>query len=551
MTILLCSCSLTHTLSKQSAYAGAAFAPKKTVQKQINADTTARPLQFADKKGDTLTVLSDKDFTKDENGEQIRTMSINAVSVIAKSRMVAERMGKVNLDFVVSLPREMQNRCYAVMITPTLHRGENKELLEDLAVRGALLSSVQQRDYWQAEQYRKTLTRLSLFDTMRVAKKSSDFIRYPYPKGVRLDSVVQSREAIAYHYTQEVAVGENAKKMLVTLGGRVVALDGSSYRLPSVDTLVYNISSMLAFVDTTSRYVTKIVDKYATVQDRNYLAFKVNNTQIIDTLGSNGEQLLKIKTLMLSVIEQQDFIIDSIVLTATSSPEGGCARNSQLAAERAKSLAEYLYNEVDPSIDTLLTIRSVAEDWAELRRLLTGDNADAIRTMIDDAKDYDALEGAIRKRYPENYKTMRKELYPKLRSVSFRYALRRRGMVKDTVHTTELDTVYARGVEYLKSRSYAKAAYCLNEYKDQNSAVALLSLGYDNEALAVLSALPPTATNHYLLAIVCTRLGKYSQGRQYYTESCAIDENMEYRGNLDPEILELRAQSSLLEIAEQ
>lgn len=540
----LCSCSLTHTLSKKSVYAGAAFAQKKAIQKPLQTDTTTQPFRFVDKRGDTLTVLSNKDFTKDENGEQMRMLTANSVNVVARSRVVAERMGKVNLDFVVSMPKDMQNRCYAVMITPTLHRGAVKEQLEDLAVRGELLSQVQERDHWQASQYRNTLTKLSLFDTVRIARKSDDFIRYPYPQGVRLDSVVRTKEAIAYHYTQEVPiVGENIKKMLVTLGGRVVALDGSSYRLPSVDTLVYNISSMLAFVYTTSRYVTKVVDKYATVQDRNYLTFKVGNTSIIDTMGSNADQLEKMKVLMKNVLTQEEFIVDSVVLTASSSPEGLYAQNAKLSAARARSLADYLRSEVDPyndyGIDTLITVRSIAEDWAELRRQLIGDNAEAIREMIDKARDYDALELAIRKRFPEDYKQIRQTIYPKLRSVTFRYALRRKGMVKDTIHTTELDTVYARGVEYLKARDYSKAAYYLNDYRDQNSAVTLLSRGYDDEAYKILVTLPPTAVNRYLLAIVCTRLRKYQEGRRYYEQSCEIDENMEYRGNLDPEITEL------------
>lgn len=538
----VCSCTLTHPLARKSSYAGASFAQKK-VSPKPEVETPVAPIKVVDASGDTVSILSKNDFTQDEKGEQIRTVTANTVSVIAKSRMIPERMGKVNLDFIVSMPKDMQNRCYAVMITPTLHRNDNKQTLEELSIRGLLLSNVQERDHWQFEKHDKFLRLMSVYDTARAERMKNDFIRYPYPSGVRLDSIVNTKEAIAYHYTQEVPVTEGSKKMLITVDGRVVALDRSNYKLPSIDTLIYNISSMLAFVDTTSRYVTKIIDKYATVQDRNYLNFKINNTQIIDTLGSNAEQLGKIKTMMQTIITQDEFIIDSIILTASASPEGFYSQNAKLSTARAKSLSEYLYHEIDPGIDTLLSIRSNPEDWVELRRLILGDsiikNRDAIVSLIDVAKDYDATEKQINRQYPDDYRYIRKTYYPQLRSVTFRYALRRRGMEKDTVHTTELDTVYAKGIAFLKARNYAKALYHLHDYKDQNTAVSLLSMGYDNEAYTLLSALKPTAINRYLLAIVCSRIEKYREGKLYYEESCALDENMEFRGGLDPEITEL------------
>ena len=49
-------------------------------------------------------------------------------------------------------------------------------------------------------------------------------------------------------------------------------------------------------------------------------------------------------------------------------------------------------------------------------------------------------------------------------------------MVKDTIHTTELDTAYLRGRQLLEKRKYAQALYVLHDYRDRNTAIALLSL---------------------------------------------------------------------------
>lgn len=58
--------------------------------------------------------------------------------------------------------------------------------------------------------------------------------------------------------------------------------------------------------------------------------------------------------------------------------------------------------------------------------------------------------------------------------------------VKDTIHTTELDTDYARSVELLRKRKYAKALYILNDYNDRNTVVAHLSMDHNEQALELV-----------------------------------------------------------------
>ena len=82
-------------------------------------------------------------------------------------------------------------------------------------------------------------------------------------------------DPVTYYYSQAVKTDETSKKMLVTLQGQVLAVDDSAYRLPPSDTLSYVVSSMLSFVDTVPRYRIKVIDKFVTVEDRNYIQFFV------------------------------------------------------------------------------------------------------------------------------------------------------------------------------------------------------------------------------------------------------------------------------------
>ena len=300
---------------------------------------------------------------------------------------------------------------------------------------------------------------------------------------------------------------------------------------------------MLSFVDTLPRYRIKVIDKFVTVEDRNYIQFFVGDTRVVDTLGDNRRQLDKISGLMRQIVEQQEFYVDTVTLTAASSPEGAYAFNDRLSQGRAEALKRYLVRRYGRSIDTMLTVRWVAEDWAELTNRIRTDrdivNRDAILELIAREKNPDRREQAIRKRFPQEYAYIRSVTYPQPRAVHFRHNLRRKGMVKDTIHTTELDTVYARGVELLQKRKYAKALYILNDYNDRNTVVAHLSMDHNEQALELLAAMPKDAVTEYLRAIACSRLGRKEEDRCHFLEACRLDERMKYRANLDPEIAEL------------
>ena len=473
------------------------------------------------------------------DGERVMALQIEQVTVVAKMRSIPERNGRVVLDFIVTLPRQLLGKSRSVVITPILHKPDESVALEDLVIRGGRFSLLQERDYWQYETYVERFRP----DTVGREAAFNRFVKFPYPEDVRLDSLVEGRSTVTYYYSQEVKTDETSKKMLVTLQGQVLAVDDSAYRLPPSDTLSYIVSSMLSFVDTLPRYCIKVIDKFVTVEDRNLIQFFVGDTRVVDTLGDNRRQLDKITGLMRQIVEQQEFWVDTITLTAASSPEGAYAFNERLSQGRAAALKRYLVRRYGRSIDTMLTVRWVAEDWQGLTNRIRTDreigNRDAILELIVEEKNPDRREQAIRQQFSKEYAYIRSVIYPQLRAVNFRYNLRRKGMVKDTIHTTELDTTYTRGVELLQKRKYAKALYILNDYNDRNTVVAHLSLDHNERAMELLATMPKDAVTEYLRAIACSRLGRKAEGREHFLEACRLDGRMEYRGNLDPEIAEL------------
>lgn len=531
---LLCGCSITGRLERRQYRADVLHVSRE--QREREQHTYQPPVLKIERDSNRFYLVPTE---VQENGERIMSMQIQQVTIRSQARTLPERLGKVVIDFVIDLPRQLQGACRSVVVTPYLHKYGEAHPLQDITIRGGLFSRVQQRDYWQFGKY----VRAFAPDSSAEARAFARFVKYPYPEGVRLDSVAAHPGHISYYYSQEVPTDETSKTMLITLQGHVMALDDSSYTLPPSDTLTYHVSSMLSFVDTTTRYKIKVISKYATVQDRNYIQFLVNDTRVIDTLGGNAAQLGKIGTRMVELIGQQEFFVDSVVLTATASPEGSFSRNCVLAQGRAHALKGYLRERIGPEVDTLVRVRWVAEDWQELTARIRNDESlqhrAEILELIDMEKDPDRRERMIREQYAEEYRDIKENVYPWLRAVTMRYDLRRQGMIKDTIHTREVDTAYMRGVELLQQRKYAKALYMLNEYRDRNTVVALLSLGYDAQALEILNGLEKSVSVEYLKAVACSRLGRKAEGREHFLTACGMDERMQYRGNLDPEITEL------------
>ena len=531
---LMFGCSVTGPLQRQKVVPGLSQLSRAERQQR---QSDHRPQVVKLQRDSSTFYLAPVDTLED--GERVMSLEIEQVTVVAKIRSVPERNGQLRLDFMITLPKQLLGGSRSVVITPVLHKPDGRMELEDLVIRGGRFSLLQQRDYWQYATYVDRFRP----DTLGREAAFNRFVKFPYPEDARLDSVAEHRGMMTYYYSEEVKTDETSKRMTVTLEGKVLGIDDSAYRLPPSDTLSYVVSSMLSFVDTLPRYRIRVIDKYVTVTDRNYIRFLVGRTEVVDTLGDNRRQLDKITDLMRQIVEQEEFYVDTIMLTATASPEGRYTANERLARGRAEALKRYLVKRYGRQIDTMLTVRWVAEGWDELVRLIRGDkelsHRDEILALIAAERNPDRREQLIRRRYPAAYARIKAQLYPLLRTVNFRYDLRRKGMIKDTIHTTELDTVYARGVELLRKRKYARALYILNDYNDRNTVVVHLSMDHNERALELLAVLPKDAITEYLKAIACSRLGRKEEGRGHFLEACRLDQRMEYRGNLDPEITEL------------
>lgn len=389
-------------------------------------------------------------------------------------------------------------------------------------------------------------------------------------EGLRLDTVIQQPNGdFIYDYVQEVAVRPKLKKVDITLEGEIYEQADPVFRIPRSKPLTFYISSLSTLADGTERYLKRILERRVEANTACYIDFGAAQSDIDPELGNNASEIGRIKQNLRSLVENEVFEMDSITVTASCSPEGDWAYNERLSRRRSEAVSTYFGRFVRDCVDSLrreqgalidldgsletarqdirFIARSDPENWRMLDELVRIDSLllPEQKSRYESLRDRepDARERLLREE--SFYPHLREKLYPRLRTVRFGFFLHRKGMLKDTIHTTVLDTAYMQGVQAIRDRDYERAVTLLRPYKDYNTAVAYCSLDYNASALSILETLPRDDKVNYLLAIVYSRRGDERSAVECYIRSCQQNPSMIHRGNLDPEISQLIRQYGL------
>ena len=388
-------------------------------------------------------------------------------------------------------------------------------------------------------------------------------------EGIRLDTVLQDINGdFVYHYTQTIRTKPKLRKVDIILSGDIWESDQKIYTMNRSEPLTFYISSLSAFVDPKERYLKRVIERRADASTACYVDFAQGKADIDLNLGNNREEMGRIQGNIRDLLENEKFDLDSIVIAASASPEGSLATNDRLSARRAEAVSGHFEKYVRHYRDSVrrnsfsvtvgeggreritrrgrneaepiaFSSKSLGENWEMLAHLVDEDS-----TMTSgekhhfisllDTDDLDLRENKMSKE--PYYKRMREVLYPRLRTVRFDFFLHRKGMIKDTIHTTELDSTYMRGIEALKERDYEAAVTLLRPYRDFNTAIAYVSLDYNASAMAILKELDRSAPVLYMLAVLYARAGDDQNAVQCYLDACRMEPSYVFRGNLDPEI---------------
>ena len=586
------------------------------------AQTMRDTLRIKDDDGRELLLM--KAIKDEATGDMVATETLDAAKVTARFRNIAERHGKLDLACSIIVPAKMQDSKWQLRFYPDMYLLGDVERLDPVLITGNAYDKARFKGY---QQYNRLLSRivsdptrfvnvraLEIFlkrnipqvyafktDSSYVSderfysiygvseqeavehytrkisrslndrrKRKLDEIYRKYVKvftdNIRLDTVMVGKNGdFIYNYVQTISTRPRLRKVDITLSGEIYEAGDKIYDIPESAPLTFYISSVAGLADETEHYVEKIIERNADASTTSRVDFRLGKADIDLSLGDNRRELGRIRRVLAGLLDNETFLLDSIIVTASASPDGRESVNWRLSRARSESISRYMDDQIRVLRDSLDRENGLQFDEAG-RRIRTnhvripfrsrykGENWDRLDFLVDeddyltagDKSRYDMLRRVpdldsrdallARERF---YPYLRDELYPRLRTVAFNFHMHRKDMIKDTIHTTVLDTTYMRGVRALTNMDYEAALAYLQPYADYNTAIAYMGLDRNHSAQEILSRLKSTASVNYLRAIVYSRLGNEQEAVQHYLLACRQDKSFVHRGNLDPEIAQL------------
>lgn len=386
-----------------------------------------KEVQFRDIKSDyrpadTLTVV-DMDghqqlimnaIRDDETGEMVATETIEAAMVTARFRNVAERHGKVDIEFQIRVPHDLFDPAWQIRFYPRMVVLEDTLNLDHILITGNQYRREQDKGYMRYRRFMESIVtdstefihigQFELFierniPALYMFKQDSSYVtdeqfescfgvdeeqaiehytnkfrrwfnnwkkdnvevmyrRYIKSPIVtdhlKLDTVIQAMNGdFIYNYIQTIQTRPKLRKVEVFLSGDIYEQERHLYSIPQAEPLTFYISSLSAFVDNTERYLSRILSRTVEENTACYIEFKAGSDAVIDTMGNNDSEIGRIKGNLASLVRNTEFDLDSIVVVASASPEGTYSFNRKLSSRRGAGVSRYFESYVRRYVDSL------------------------------------------------------------------------------------------------------------------------------------------------------------------------------------------------------
>lgn len=330
---------------------------------------------------DGREMLIMKAIRDDETGDMVATEELDAAFVVARFRNVAERHGKIDLEFQVIVPQELHDSHWQLRFHLEMYVLGDSLRLDDVVITGSEYRRTQLQGLRQYERYAgrivadsmEFVNRRSLgiflsrntrdnereaeyhytnhlakyLNGVRMSRKPEmwrKYVKVPIvTEGIRLDTVMQDIKGkyFIYNYVQTINTRPKLRKVDVTLSGAIFESDRRLYTIPVSEPLSFYVSSLNAFADGTERYKTQIVHRAVSANASAEIAFRAGRDEIDESLSDNRREIGFIKSKLRLLANSEEYELDSIIITSFASPEGSVVSNASLTYRRASSASDY------------------------------------------------------------------------------------------------------------------------------------------------------------------------------------------------------------------
>lgn len=328
--------------------------------------------------------------------------------------LLVEENGIINLAFNIDVPAKYVHTKHQYLFTPVLTDYINVLPLPAITITG--------------EKYAKILKNGKHSDHMKEKlsccpdmSNSTDIIASKEPITVEYQCIIEYKPWM--ENAELITVQRfNSKKETMVIAEELYG-NGVRVTTPPVEIVTTNV---LAIVDKMSGNID--------------LKFPMNKSKIFMSFGNNKQELEDLNKIVCDMMKSKKYVVDSLIVTASSSPDGPYSNNKRLAIERGNSVKKYFENKMGNGIFTngIARTKSIAENWNGLRALVMKSNIKNKSQVMNvlNIKDLSTRKRAMI-RLPQ-YSYIKNYILPQLRFV--KYELYYRTTTFDEVVTIATET---------------------------------------------------------------------------------------------------------------
>ncbi len=338
----------------------------------------------------------------EKTGEMVASDEIVAAHIEARFRNVAERHGKVDIEFQVIVPKEMYNPEWQLRFYPDMFVLEDSVRLDAVVVTGAGYRRAQLRGYEQYDRFLRSiitdstmLINLGLLEiflernipevfqfkndtsivtdeqfysyygvseqeaveyyTYKLLKRknqrkidSRERMRNKYIKApivtenIRLDTVLTNMNGdFVYNYVQTIATRPRLRKVDVVLSGEIFQQENLLYNMERSEPLTFYISSLSTLAEDRERYIREVVSRRVGASVKADVFFRVGRWDVEPDLADNRSEIDRVKGVLAQLAQDEVYDLDSIVVRSSCSPEGTWTANERLSQNRGAAISKY------------------------------------------------------------------------------------------------------------------------------------------------------------------------------------------------------------------
>lgn len=324
------------------------------------------------------------------------------VALMPSSLNLVEKNGVVDVKFKISVPREFVHSKHQYIFTPVLTDFNNVMPLTSVVINGEKYAKMAASNGHSKEMKEKMKSAPDMSNAVTLnATKNPRVIEYEYT--IPYQPWMQNANLICIQRF-------NSKKSTVLISEDIYSKGVTVTPIPIP----------------VQEIATSVVETIKVMDGKVNINFPINSSKIDMTLDSNIRELLNLENLITGVMENPNAIVDSVVIVASSSPDGIWESNNKLAMARAKAVKHYLVSNLGVAKDmtNMISVRCIAENWEGLENLVNASNVTGKPQILKvlAIKDLTARERAMMA-LPQ-YGYMKKYILPQLRFVKYKICYR-------------------------------------------------------------------------------------------------------------------------------